>query len=285
MDWGKAKTILIIAFTVINIILGTNLFMKTYGAFKAEIIPKEELDQVVEILESYGIQIKCRLPEKVPAMPFLTVGHKSIDPMEVARSFFDGKQLDYEKNEDGVVFSHDNEQLIIMNNGIISYFNNEQGTTRYSNLDNERAKKIAEEFLKDHGGLPSDAKFDRIFYYDQSNSFLVEYVQHYKDYFLASSYIDVLVTRSGVKSYYSSWLNVIGYSGTSKKLISPIHALLKMIDILKTREENMVITGIDLGYYSRYYNAEKWQAVPVWRITTQENECFYINGYTGELEQ
>lgn len=285
MDWSRAKTILIIAFAIVNIVLGANLLVKTYGGFKTVIIHQEEINQAVSILESYGVNVECDIPRKVPAMSFLTVGHQAIEPRKVAKKFFNTENLKQEKTEDGVSFFYDKQQLIVMNNGIISYFNNEQEEKKYRNLTSQKAKEIAEEFMQKHGGIPDDAKFDRIFYYDQSNSFLVEYVQQYKDYFLASSYIDVLVTESGVKSYYSSWLKVKGYSGPSKKLISPIHALLKMVDILKTQEGVLTITGIDLGYYSRYYNAESWQAVPVWRITTQQKESYYINGYTGELEQ
>jgi|Deesub1362A_J573_1020465.scaffolds.fasta_scaffold05746_2 regulatory protein YycI of two-component signal transduction system YycFG len=285
MDWSRAKTILITAFAIVNMVLGVNLLVKTYGGFKTTIIPQEEINQAVSILESYGISVECDIPGKVPAMPFLTVGHQVIDPQKAAQKFFNTENLKQEKTEDGVSFFYGKEQLIVMNNGIISYFNNEQEEKRYRNLTPQKAKEIAEEFMQNHGGIPDDAKFDRIFYYDQSNSFLVEYVQQYKNYFLASGYIDVLVTESGVKSYYSSWLKVKGYSGPSKKLISPIHALLKMVDVLEHQEGVLTITGIDLGYYSRYYNAESWQAVPVWRITTRQKECYYINGYTGELEQ
>jgi regulatory protein YycI of two-component signal transduction system YycFG len=286
MDWSKAKTILITAFTIINIFLGTNLWFKNNDINKVTAVSVKEMEEVKRFLKQEGIIVDADIPKKVEPQPFLMIGYKKTDAKKVAQSFFnDLKGVSYEKVKDSTTFQKGFQQLIVMENGIISYFNNEEKGEIYKDLDENRARELAEEFIKKHGGFPPNAEYDRTIYYNQSKSYLVEYVQVYRGKFLASSYIDVLVTPSGIKSYYCSWLEPLGYSGNSKKIISPAHALLKMVDILEKVEKPVRVTGIHLGYYSRYYNAEKWQAVPVWRISVEKDEYYYINGYTGELEQ
>ena len=110
------------------------------------------------------------------------------------------------REEDNITYQR-NRQLIIINNGIISYFNNEDSEIIYDNLDKEKAEEIAYEFIQEHVGFPSNAVHDRTVYYDQSNSFLVEYTQIYKNKFISSSCIDVLVTPLGVKATTATGLN------------------------------------------------------------------------------
>jgi regulatory protein YycI of two-component signal transduction system YycFG len=286
MDISRAKTILIIAFILLNTYLGYSYWVMVSSGSDVTYATAEETAQVREVLEREGIILDTTLDRKVMPQPFLVVSYNKVDPQKVVRHFFEDQTgLEYESNSDSIVYKSGAQQLMIMNNGIISYFDNSDEPANLESFDPETARRVAEEFIEKHGGLPANAEFDRTVYYNESNSYLVEYIQVYKGRFLAGSYIDVLVTPAGVKSYYFSWQKPIGYSGKAKKIISPVHALLKMIDIIAGSDVNVVVKDVELGYYSRYYNAEKWQAVPVWRIALEGDDYYYINGYTGELEQ
>ncbi|MDI3533921.1 MAG: hypothetical protein PWQ82_286 [Thermosediminibacterales bacterium] len=287
MDWKKAKTILIIAFIFLDAFLGYNFWLNINPEADTTVVTDSQIQESCRILQEAGILIDTKLPAKVLPQPFLMVSYQKVEPSKTASSFFgELGNVKVEKTEDSVIYRRDQEQLMVMHNGIISYFNNKSETAEKQPLVTKQdAKKIADSFIKAHGGFPPNARHDRTIYYNESDSYLVEYVQEYKGKFLASSYIDVLVTPTGVKSYYSSWLKPIGYSGKSKQIISPVQALLKMIEVLEGVNKPITITGLELGYYSRYYNAEKWQAVPAWRIVVDKDEYYYINGYTGELEQ
>jgi hypothetical protein len=46
-----------------------------------------------------------------------------------------------------------------------------------------------------------------------------------------------------------------------------------------------LITSITLGYFSGEIDAEKWEISPVWRIVMQNEQVYYINAFTGNLEQ
>lgn len=287
MDWTKAKTILIIAFIFLDAFLGYNFWLNTNSEAEITVVTDSQIQESSRILQEAGIFLSAKLPEKVSPQPFLMVGFQAVEPSKIASKFFGGSNnIKVERTEDSIIYHRDQEQLMVMYNGIISYFNNKSEDQKKLPLaTKDDAKRIADNFIKAHGGFPSNAKHDRTIYYNESDSYLVEYVLDYKGKFLASSYIDVLVTPSGVKSYYSSWLKPMGYTGKSKQIISPVQALLKTIEIFEGVEKPITITGLELGYYSRYYNAEKWQAVPAWRVVVDNDEYYYINGYTGELEQ
>lgn len=286
MDWSKAKTILIIVFLILNIFLGGNLWLKSSAKGEVTVVSIKETDEAKKILKQEGIIVEAEIPKKISPQPFLTVSYTNVNAEKTASSFFDNlNEVEIIKEEDNITYQKGNRQLIIMDKGIISYFNNEDSEIIYDNLDKVKAEEIAYEFIQEHIGFPSNAVHDRTVYYDQSNSFLVEYIQVYKGKFISSSCIDVLVTPLGVKSYYCGWIEPLGYSGKPKKIISPVHALLQIVDIFEETEDEVIVTDIQLGYYSRQYNAAKWHAVPSWSIKTNEDDTYYINGYTGELEQ
>ena len=101
---------------------------------------------------------------------------------------------------------------------------------------------------------------------------------------MANSYIDVVVTPTGVKSYYQLWLSPIGYVGKKRPVVSPLTAMLRVISERQSQDK-MAITHIEQGFYSRAYDADKWQMAPVWKIQLDGQDLYYVNAYTGELEQ
>ncbi|MGB4287210.1 MAG: two-component system regulatory protein YycI, partial [Tepidanaerobacteraceae bacterium] len=92
------------------------------------------------------------------------------------------------------------------------------------------------------------------------------------------------VTPSGIKSYYQCWLEPLGYVGKKRSVLSPLTAILRVINERSTAEP-IIITGIQQGYYSKLYDADRWQVAPVWKIQLGNKETYYVNAYTGELEQ
>lgn len=67
-------------------------------------------------------------------------------------------------------------------------------------------------------------------------------------------------------------------------VISPLTAIMRVITEIQT-DNSVVITRIQQGYNSKLYDADKWQAAPVWRIELGDIDTYYINAYTGEMEQ
>lgn len=283
MDWRRAVIILISSFIILNIILVTNLWVKDRPAGEFNLTQDQQKEIEKELLKR-GIQLETKIPEKGRPQSFLEVGYKKLDEQKALENFFGkGSKPEISQIQGGKSYSWKNQQLILMDNGIITYLNKNNDKLS-SPLTKLQAQNVAAEFLKSHGGLHRDAVLNSMTYNEKTESFLIEYVRTYDDFFVANSYIDILVSPTGVKNYYESWLNIYGFQGKKRAVISPYTAILRVSDEKKDAG-NLVITEIKQGYYSKFYNAERWQSAPVWKITLKSGDVYYVNAYTGELEQ
>jgi regulatory protein YycI of two-component signal transduction system YycFG len=72
MDWSRAKSLLIIAFLVLNLLLGYQLWMDELNLtiFSKQASQREELNR---LLTSKDIRLACEIPAKTPALQEITV--------------------------------------------------------------------------------------------------------------------------------------------------------------------------------------------------------------------
>ncbi|MDI3481083.1 MAG: hypothetical protein PWQ97_738 [Tepidanaerobacteraceae bacterium] len=283
MDWRKAVIILIFSFLALNIILAVDLWFR--GKAGEEFVLTPEQQRKIEAqLQGKGIQLEAEIPAEGIPQAFLELGYAKVDAQKVLENFMGkGSNPRMEQIQGGRSYTEDGKQLIIMDNGIITFFNRQTDDVS-KNMSRDEAESKALEFLKSHGGLPKDAVINSITYDEKTASYLIEYVRMFDGFFVANSYIDILVSNSGVKNYYQSWLNIYGYRGKKKAVISPFAAILRVASD-KKNSEPITITGVEQGYYSKFYDAERWQAAPVWKIKLKSGDVYYVNAYTGELEQ
>lgn len=283
MEWRKAIIILIISFLALNLFLLGNWWLgnEPTGEFA---LTKEQQQEIAELLSKKGVKLDTRIPSEGEPQAFLEVAYQGVDEIKVAEDFF-GKDLvpAAEPLEGGKSFTSGEKQLIVMENGIISFYDKGKNAAP-PDLSEEKAVEMAEAFIKAHGGFPEDAKLNSTTYDQKSGGFLIGYVRNYEGFFIANSYIDVVVTPAGVKSYYQLWLNPVGYAGKKRSVISPLTAILRAISEAGDREV-IAITQIQQGFYTKFYDADKWQAAPVWKIQLDRADVYYVNAYTGELEQ
>jgi len=283
LDWRKAAMILISSFIVLNIILAVNLWINERPA-EEFVLTLDQQKEIEDQLSKKGIELEVNIPQKGLPQAFLELGYKKADQQKILENFLGkGAKPQTEQIQGGKSYTLDSRQLIIMDNGIITYFDKQDSKTSAS-LSRQQAEAEAVKFMESHGGLPQEAVINNITYDEKTGSYLIEYVRKYDGFFVANSYVDILVSPSGVKNYYQSWLNIYGYKGKKKAVISPLTAIMRTAG-----EENntdpMVITGIEQGFYSKFYDADRWQAAPVWKISLKSGEVYYVNAYTGELEQ
>ncbi|AYO32058.1 MAG: hypothetical protein PWR06_2104 [Thermoanaerobacteraceae bacterium] len=283
MDWRRAAMILISSFIVLNIILAVNLWVRERPAGEFTLTQYQQ-QEIEDQLSQKGIKLEVKIPEKSLPQAFLEVGYKKVDRQKILENFLgEGVKPRVEQIQGGTSYTIDSRQLIIMDNGIITYFNKKEENALAS-LSRQEAEAMATDFMKSHGGLPQEAVLNSITYDAKTKSYLIEYVRNYDGFFVANSYIDILVSPSGVKNYYQSWLNIYGYKGKKRAVISPFTAIMRVASE-KKNADSMVITGIKQGFYSKFYDAERWQAAPVWKIGLKNGDVYYVNAYTGELEQ
>jgi len=234
-------------------------------------------------MKEKGIIMETALPEKGRPQSFLELGYEKVNVDKIAKSFLGDAEPSIQSFEGGKNYTFGSEQLIIMENGIITYFNNLDKVVR-DNFTQEQALKGAEDFILERGGMPENAVLYNITYDDKSGGYLIEYVRNHDGFFIANSYIDILVTPAGVNSYYQCWLKPYGYSGSKREVIPPAIAVLRVQNILEGSEP-ITVSKLEQGYYSRHFDADRWQAAPVWRVQLKNGENYYVDAFTGELEQ
>ena len=61
-------------------------------------------------------------------------------------------------------------------------------------------------------------------------------------------------------------------------------ALLRFLERYEGSETGESIVDFSLGYYTREYDAQRWEIPPVWRIRLNNGEIYYINAFTGNPE-
>ncbi|MDN5331400.1 MAG: hypothetical protein PWP45_625 [Tepidanaerobacteraceae bacterium] len=282
MDWKKAVWILAISFFVLNIVLFANLYIKTMPGqgFRLE----EDQQQAVETyLESRGIKLETQLPPQGEPMPFLEVGKESFKPEELIKMFFPGGIAEVEDIQGGKKYTAGGRHLFLTDRGSIIFEDSER-TESFMRLDEKKAVEIAEQFIKSHGGLPEYASLNYVKYDPKIGGYVVEYVGRYKGFFIANSYIRLSVTPYGVVNFQRSFLKPVSFKGKRREVIPPLTALLK-VEVERKAGTPMVIKKVEQGFYSQFYNAERWLAAPVWKVEINTGEVYYVNAYTGELER
>ncbi len=282
MDWRKAIYILIISFILLNISLAVNLWNKGKPEAVLE-LTENQRHEIADVLKQKGIELETDIPEQGEPQAFLEIGYKSVDKSKAVEAFL-GNKADIQKHEieGGTSYTAGDKQLIVMENGIITFFD-KGSKDAILDLTEDKAQKLAEDFLRNHMGLPENAILNSITYDEKSKGFLIEYIKTYDGFLITNSYMDILVTPTGIKSFYQCWLNPCGYRGKKRSVISPLTAVMRVAD--ERSKSPMTITRIHQGYYSKFYDAERWQAAPVWTVYTKDGNIYYVNAYTGELEQ
>ena len=122
--------------------------------------------------------------------------------------------------------------------------------------------------------------------YRRKGTYLVEFCQSWEGQPLVGASGAVLVvTPAGVESCWRRQLTVFGESGSRRSVITAESALLTLaLERPRPEATPLTVKEISLGYYNEIYNADQWEASPVWRIWVGGDTNFYINAYTGELE-
>jgi hypothetical protein len=183
-----------------------------------------------------------------------------------------------------LVFTRDQEELLFYTSGVNVYTH--RGLDRSpSDQTAVQAEKQAQNFLATHGGSEG-LTLIRTVPYRRQGTYLVEFGQSYKGFPLVGASGAVLVvTPEGVENYWRRFLNVLGESGEPRAVITAAEAL-SALALQRPRPEAIPLTvrEVVLGYLNRVYNADEWEAAPVWRIWTGGDSYFYINAFTGELE-
>lgn len=281
MDWSKAKTILIVAFIITNILLGLVVFSKDKQ--EESTIKSSFIEDVVEILEKKDIYIDTEISKEMPKLNTLTVEYEILDFDKVNRDFFNGEGDIELKEKDLVKISKDDENITISNKKTLRYekFNEK---IIYEDMNKDKVKDIALDFLKDKNFEISDMKLS--FVKEEDNLYVLDFSKIYNERYLEIAYTTIEVDNTGVRTLERLWLNTLSEGDT------PIYistAPKSILDLLSMEEVyGNTIVDISLCYYfeptKNHYiedpkDARKGKSIPAWRVLFQDGYKVIIDTY------
>ena len=196
MDWSKAKTILIIALIITNIILGYSLYIDQ--RIVDETLSADFVDKVVAQLENRNIKIDTDIPRKNPEINSLSVEYEKIDIEDLNNTFFDGKGTINIKGKGLIEISYGDELISVINDKLIRYDSNGRQEKHDINSE-EDAIEIATEFLSKKNIPHSDMKLS--FVREKDGVYDLEFTKFYGDYYLESTFTNIRVDSTGVKRF------------------------------------------------------------------------------------
>ncbi len=289
MDWGRAKDILIVAFLALNLFLGFRLWteMSRYPAATSQLLP-EEIAATLDNLAAAGIELAVPIPREAPPLPLLQVQVSPLKPQKVAQYFLGNLEDVHIVRTPGpegeILFIRGGEELSVYPNGIITY---RYLYPRPPSPGREGIEEWAEEFIAHQREFGQELRLKEIRELPQEEAFLVRLEQLYQDRpLVGSAGVEALVAEEGIKFLWQRPLEPIGPAGEKKAIIPATEALLRLAAAREGHKggERLIIAEITLGYYNKLYDAQEWEAVPVWALRTDEDQWYYINAFTGEQE-
>ncbi|MGE5675216.1 MAG: two-component system regulatory protein YycI [Mycobacterium leprae] len=298
MDWPKARAILLAAFTVVNLILAYSIWGPR-GLFTSVADPSYEgrVEQVRATLQDRGIILPTTVtvPRPPEAMRFLHVEAGEIPDLlwwagdsatrgadrlpGLGALYGAGSQLKPTLDKES--------QAVIYRPGAVG------SAAHEVRLDNRhQVEQLAEDYLKQVGLLPQGATFSGLLNQPKTGNVLVEFAPVFDGYPVFSGYIRVEVSPRGIETIRQYWVEPRRYTDAPAKAVWPVtEALLRLAGKLDTSGgTRRVIQEIRLGYYAnRTLTAQAtdvngWDTVPVWRISLDSGEVYYINAFNGEWE-
>lgn len=278
MDWPRAKNILLIMF------IGLNIFLLWRIASNREVttVSREALSSTVKILESKGIKFSedLKLPTQEGGMYMLDYQQNGDIRSELIDRFFGNLPVSSTKEGDNEVITSGSRELIISGTDTFTY-RDVSASADLDLSDSVRTEKYIRNYLSDLGFNPFRFVLDHSV--TTGDGIIYTFMEEYNGFPIFNNMVKVTVTEKGITSVSGGYINVKGFSGSTRNVM-PVHQVL-----LKNAPEipEITIARINLGYEG--FNAEASQGAamftsqsPVWRIICEDGSIYYFKAYDGE---
>lgn len=299
MNWNRAKSILLVIFVALNLVLAYYNFWRPSRVVEATLgndaayaaIRDRLLDEKITLLQS--------IPKKAPKTSYLTLKRDST-PLALADNLFANDQPSKEiiKDEEGrihYIIATQNQELIIAPDGFMTYYNFEETPKEDDPLISyEFARTVAESFIKER------LKFGTLNYSFSSARGVkaisgvqrVAFNRNYQGAPLFDIGLEVKITGDQVKTSSINIYNTIVPEGKLQWAAPAGDILLRLLEdelvlgwrdeALNSGENWLVITDITFGYFSFFATGTEVKAYPVWRVAFKDGQLLYYDAFTAE---
>lgn len=281
MDWSKAKTILIISFIVVNVLLAIAV-INTDEKIES-FVSEEFVDDSIRLLSNKDIAVSTEIPREIPSLESLTVEYETFKTPELNEKFFDGGGSVSIIAEGFTEIKNDNEKLTVLNNKHIIYESEKINQAQVIS-SNDDALKIATDFLNILEYDTSDMELSHI---KQSDGrYHLEFSKIYNEKFLESSFTKIILDDTGIRRFERQWLNVIDVGDTPIFISSAPKSILGLLSMNEVY--GRVVKDISLSYYfepekhdyiQNPLEAKQGKTIPAWRIQFEDGYKVFIDNY------
>jgi regulatory protein YycI of two-component signal transduction system YycFG len=256
MDWSRAKSIIIMLLLTFNIFMLVNIIVYAKG----QGIPRETIQNTIDILKSRGVELECGIPTYKSA-PKLIYRNSELDEGLIAERLLG-------TNNSGSLsgtYSDGSRKLSFESSGIMLYEDSKPLANIAVSNRNE-TEKYVRNFVKDTGLIDDSYVLDKV-KSDKDGSVSLYFIEKYKGYLIFDNYLKARVTESGITSIEAGRKEIQGLSqDKASDMAAAYQVLLGNFD----EGKRTVITDIDFGFFNanaaQANGAESFEQFPVWRI-------------------
>lgn len=281
MDWSKAKTILIIAFIVTDLILIYVIF--DFHSIDEPTLKGNFIDDAVKLLNEKDIKVDCEIPKELPLLPMMTVEYEKWDSTLLNNEFFQGKG-DIQIQGDKIVQCNRGLETVTLVDDKNIIYENKDDKAKYSHITKEEAIDLAKRFLIDRGMKADDIKLS--YYKESEDIHYIYFTKVYKNVYVEKAYTKFEIDERGVKKFERLWLNTVSMGGTKISIDTAPKAILKLLSMPETYGK--VIEDISLCYYfdpqrnmdiENPKNTKQGKTSPAWRVQFDDGLVVYLDEY------
>ena len=253
MDWRRAKTILILAFLLLDSFLAYQLWTSRGDELEFTQQVEGSSSSLQDMLSARAIEVVIEMPADMPEMYYLNVKYEDFSSAGLNKL--------------------PNQRVHLAGNVLTSQFLSSIPSPE-SVAKGEFSKKMNEHilFFNEYHPDPILSAADRMIY-----------LQSLDSYPLFGGILQLDIKDEKIRGYQQTHFQVIN-KGSGKRVISSVTALRTLIEnqIIQSGE---TVHSIQLGYYSHTYDAEIQVIAPVWRVIHGRKQVHYVNGITGVIEK
>lgn len=281
MDWSKAKTILIISFIIVNVLLALALINVEQEV--ETIVSEDFIEDSIRLLANKEISVATEIPREIPSLESLSVEYEIFTTSELNDKFFEDEGKISIKGEGLVEVQKDDERLTIYNNKLIIYESNKIGEARDLRTEDD-ALDVATDFLVDLEYDVSDMKLS--FIKEREGRYYLEFSKVYNEKYLESTFTNIQLDNTGIRKLERQWLNVIEVGETPIFISSAPKSILGLLSMNEVYGKT--IRDIALCYYfdpvkhdyiQNPHEAKQGKAIPTWRIQFEDGYKVFIDNY------
>ena len=256
---------------------------------------KEEMSRLEAALQEAGLSLEVPLPKGGVRLAHMIVEPWHFQLQEIVVPLLEAlpgeKKALEELNNNGYYPSSSENSLSAYHIGEYQLLVAKEGRVTLKRLEWEKSVDSfsPEESEQAARQIINKVPFLNNLIYDYSqkytNETVINFRQEYEGLPLFAGYLQILMRGVTPAALYFYRLEPVGLAEQIREIIPPSTALLRFTETYREKNEKAGIIEFSLGFYSQEYDAERWEIPPVWRIRLDNGEIYYINAFTGILEQ